>query len=195
MKSVMRRAAGHFSAVGLLALGVGIVLFASACGYALAGRGNSLPVYIRTIGVPQFTNESTWPDLDLKLTEAVRVELSSRGNLRVVPESSGVDGVLRATIRPVRVDAAAFTENRQASRYVITIVAAIEFREMRDASGAPADKVFWQNPTFRISDEYDVTDPAAANDPSELFRQDANALDRLAKNFARSVVSSILEAF
>jgi len=179
----------------MVALGLGIAMFASACGYALAGRGNSLPEYIRTIGVPQFTNESTWPDLDLKLTEAVRVELASRGRFRVVPESSGVDGVLSGTIRPVRVDAATFTENRQASRYIITIIAAIEFREMRDASGSPLDKVFWSNPGFRVSDEYDVTGTAAANDPSELFRQDANALDRLAKNFARSVVTSILEAF
>ena len=31
----------------------------TACGYSLAGRGSFLPAYIKTIGVPTFTNHTT----------------------------------------------------------------------------------------------------------------------------------------
>ena len=34
------------------------------CGYSLAGRGSFLPAYIKTIGVPQFTNRTAVFDLD-----------------------------------------------------------------------------------------------------------------------------------
>jgi hypothetical protein len=54
------------AAIALLALS------ASGCGYALAGRGNTLPSHIRRIGVPMFENHSNTPDLDRILTEAPR---------------------------------------------------------------------------------------------------------------------------
>ena len=161
----------------------------SGCGYALAGRGNSLPDYIRTIGIPQFVNQSTTLELDRVLTDAVRIEFQSRGRYRVVPESAGVDAVLTATIRSLTLVPSAFNENRQATRYLVTIVANVEFRETKE------NKVFWSNPNLRVTDEYEVTSVVVANDPAALFRQDASALDRLARTFARTVVASILEAF
>ena len=57
------------------------------------------------------------------------------------------------------------------------------------------NKVLWTNPSLVFRDEYDVNSNVAGVDASAFFRQDANALDRLSKNFARNVVTSILEAF
>lgn len=161
----------------------------SGCGYALAGRGNSLPAHIKAIGVPQFTNQSRVPDLDRVLTDQVRIELQGRGQYRTLPDSTGVDAVLTAVIQQVTVAPVNFTVSRQASRYLVTMTASIEFKLMKD------NKVHWANPSFRVSEEYDVPTQIDSNDPSAIFRTDANALDRLAKNFARSVVTSILEAF
>src|SRR6185436_5351478 len=48
-----------------------LVLATSSCGYALAGRGNTLPSSIKIIGVPQFTNRSIVPNVDLVVTDAV----------------------------------------------------------------------------------------------------------------------------
>lgn len=164
-------------------------MIASACGYALAGRGNTLPDHIRRIGVPTFDNQSTTPDLDRVLTEAVRRELQSKGRFLVVSESTGVDAVLSGTVRPVAMTVAALTDARQVSHYLITLQASVEFKDTRD------NKVFWSNPNLRVSDEYEVTGNLAINDPSALFSQDANALDRMARAFARTLVASILEAF
>ena len=37
------------------------LLLQAGCGYSLAGRGSFLPAYIKTIGVPQFTNQTSIP--------------------------------------------------------------------------------------------------------------------------------------
>ena len=82
---------------------------------------------------------------------------------------------------------AAFTADRQASRYVLTVTARIEFKDMK------TNKVLWSNPAMQFREEFDIT--TDVGDPSAFFGQDANALERVATEFARSVVSAILEAF
>ena len=171
-----------------LALVVLAVLNA-ACGYALQGRGNALPDYIRRIGVPTFTNHSDTPELDRILAEAVREELRSRGRYTVVQESDGVDAVLTATVNPVTLSVAAVNENRQAQRYLITVTATVEFKEIKDS------KVIWSSPSLRASEEYDAVGGITVTDPAAIFTQDQNALARLAKAFARTLVTTMLEAF
>jgi len=43
--------------------------------------------------------------------------------------------------------------------------------------------------------EYEATSGRSATDPVAFFQQDVNALDRITTDFARSIVSAILEAF
>lgn len=176
--------------VMLVVVMAGSLYTLAGCGYALAGKGNTLPAYIRRIGVPTFVNLSTTPELDRLFTEAVRIEFQSRGKYVVVPETTGVDAVLSGSINSVTPVATAFTaDTRQALRYPITVVASAEFKEVKVA------KPFWANPSLRVSDEYDVNGSVAAGDLSSLFAQDRNALERLAKTFAQRLVTSILEAF
>lgn len=171
------------------ALWMGAGLLSGGCGYALAGRGNSLPASIVSIGVPDFVNQSTTPDVDAVLTEAVRVELQTKGRYRILPDETGVDGLLIGRVLNVVLQPVAFTSQNQVSRNLIIATASIEFTEVQAA------RVIWANPSFQVRDEFDVTTGVSANDPTALFAQDANALDRLARSFARSVVTSIFEAF
>ena len=168
---------------------VTLALLNAACGYALAGRGNALPDHIRRIGVPTFTNHSDTPELDRILAEAVREELRGRGRFTIVQEADGVDAVLTATVNPVTLSVAALNENRQAQRYLITVNATVEFKDSKD------NKVLWSNPSLRVSDEYDAAAGVSVTNPAATFTQDQSALNRLAKAFARTLVTSILEAF
>src|SRR5690606_3679471 len=136
---------------------------------------------IVTIGVPPFVNQSTTPDVDRVLTEAVRAELQTKGRYRILPDATGVDGLLVGRVLNVVLQPAAFTQQNQVSRNLIIASASIEFRDMQ------ADRVLWANPSFQARDEFAVTTGESANDPAALFAQDANALDRLARSFARSV--------
>lgn len=164
------------------------LLASAGCGYSLAGRGSFLPAYIQTIGVPLFANHTPVYDIERRITERVRSEFIGRGKYKVNVVEAGTDAVLLGEIMAVTLTPASFTEQQQATRYVLTLVAKIEFKDVK------TDKVLWTNPAWQFREEYEITN-AATLDPNAFLGQDVNAQDRLAAEFARSVVSAILEAF
>ncbi len=172
-----------------LVLAVLAAALSSGCGYALAGRGGTLPASIVSIGIPQFINQSIIGDIDRPLTDAVRIEFQGRGKFRVLPRADGVDAVLTGRIVSVVLQPVAFTPNNQVSRNAIIATASIEFREVA------TDRVIWSNPSFQVRDEYEVTTGTSATDANALLTGNLNALERLSRTFARSVVTSIFEAF
>lgn len=171
------------------AVAMALVLWLPGCGYSLAGRGSFLPPSIKIIGIPMFVNNTSVFDVEKRITERVRSEFIGRGKYKVEATTTGVDAVLLGEISSITLTPAAFTEERQASRYVLTLTAKIEFKDVK------ADKVLWSNPYMQFREEYDVTNTASATDPAAFFGENVNALDRLASEFARSVISAILEAF
>jgi hypothetical protein len=72
---------------------------------------------------------------------------------------------------------------------VLIMTARVEFKDNKTG------KVLWANPAMQFRDEFEPTTGADALDPSAFFGQDTNALERMATEFARSVVSALLEAF
>ena len=172
----------------------GAAAFASSlalpgCGYSLAGRGSFLPLTIKTIGIPMFTNNTSIFEVEKRITEKVRSEFIGRGKWTIRPDGTGVDALLIGEVATIAVTPADFTPDRQASKYVITVTTKIEFRDVK------ADKVLWSNPYLQFREDYDLSNTANVTDPSAFLGQDLNALDRLASELARSIVSAILEAF
>ena len=159
----------------------------SGCGYALAGRGNALPDTIRVIGVPDFQNRSQYPDIDRYLTESVREEFQARGRYRILPQGDGVDGVFVGTLVSVEFRPATFTADNQVARNTMVVTASVEFREL--ATG----KVIWANPSYQLREEYQMQ--GVAGDPAANLLRDRDAQLRIARSFARSVVTSVFEAF
>jgi len=164
-------------------------LTGSGCGYSLAGRGSFLPAYIRNIGVPPFTNHTAVFDLDRRVTDRVRTELSGRGKYKVFPTEPGNDAVLTGEISSISITPVSFTQQQQASRYALLMSARVEFKDLKSG------KVLWSNPAMLFREEFEPSTGTNVADPSAFFGQDDNALDRLATEFARSVVSALLEAF
>ena len=165
------------------------VMTAAGCGYTLAGRGTVLPANIRTIGVPTFTNHTPVFNLETLLTQKVRGELIGRGKYQVLPQDTGVDAVLIGDVTTVAVTPINFNDQQLASRYTITIVANIQLRDVRE------NKVLWENPSMLFRQDYDNTSGNNALSADAFFGQEVNALDRVSNDFARTIVSAILEAF
>ena len=173
--------------LGLL-LCAGVVC--SGCGYTLAGRGAFLPDYVQTIGVPLFENTTTVFEIEQILTQEVRSEFIGRGPYSVVAGETGVDAVLEGTIRQITITPATFTAGQQASQYIFTLRAAIVFRDLT------TDEIIWENPELIFSDAYEVASGTGGQlDVNTFFGQQSNAMERIARDFAGTVVSSILEAF
>jgi hypothetical protein len=165
-----------------------LLLAHTGCGYSLAGRGSFLPAYIQRIGIPVFENETAVFDLNRQVTERVRSEFIGRGKYTIVPESTGVDALLTGTVASVTLTPVAFNTQQQATRYALVLTARVEFKDMR------ANKVLWTNASMQYREEFPL-DVTATLDTSTFLGQDVNARERMANEFARALVSAILEAF
>src|SRR5262245_52366042 len=161
----------------------------SGCGYALAGRGSFLPAYIKIIGIPTFANRTTVFNLETLLTEKVRAEFIGRGKYQILPSADGVDALLTGEVTGVSISPASFSSNQIASRYTLTMSARVELRDIRE------NKILWENPAVFFRQDYEATSGTSVTDPTAFFQNDLNALDRMSSEFARTIVSAILEAF
>ena len=162
----------------------------ASCGYSLSGRGSFLPSNIRTIGVPLFTNNTNVFELERRITDKVRGELRGRGKYRVEPTTENADAILSGVITSVTNSTAAVNAANQGTRYVLTMTASVELR-----AAGEGGKVIWANPSLQFREEFDVSSSILATDPAAFLGNDVNAQERLATEFARSVVAAMLEAF
>ena len=177
---------------GLLLIGAPLAIVAalvSGCGYTLAGRGSFLPASIQTIGIPMFANRTTVFNLEGLVTEKVRAEFIGRGKFRIVPDSTGVDALLTGEIVAVSLAPTSFTTQQIASRYTATLIARVELRDLKE------NKVLWENPSMVFRQDFEAQSGTTALDPSAFFAQDRDAMERMTTDFARTLVSAILEAF
>jgi hypothetical protein len=138
--------------------------------------------------VPTFTNHSIVFNLETILTQKVTSEFIGRGKYTILPQANDVDAVLIGDVVAVQIAPSSLNAQQIASRYAITIVASVQLKD-RD------NKVLWENPSLIFRQDYDNTSGRTAVDANAFFGQETNALDRVSSDFARTVVSAILEAF
>ena len=172
-----------------IVLALALLISLTGCGYSLAGRGSFLPASIKVIGVPLFTNNTNISELERRVTDKVRAEFAGRGKYRVEAVTTGVDAVLSGIITSVNISPAATNQQGLGTRYVLTMTASIEFKNLAD------NKIIWSNPSLQFREEFDLTSTANATDAGAYLNSNVDAMDRLATEFARTVVAAILEAF
>jgi outer membrane lipopolysaccharide assembly protein LptE/RlpB len=163
---------------------VQLCLSVVSCGYHLAGTGSSLPPHIKTIGLPIFVNNTQGYQVEQKITANIQTVLLQRGKYKVVPDAQGVDALLKGTILSVSLYPVSFSQEGRASEYNVVINAKVTFTDLLQK------KVLFQNPSFIFRGQYQI-------DQDELlfFDRQSEAIDQIAKDFAESVVSAILEGF
>lgn len=166
---------------------------ASGCGYALSGRGSSLPDYIRTIGIPLFENRTPFVTIEQLFTEKVRVEFQSRGRYAVQPTEPGADAIVRGEVTGIAATPAAYGNQQLATRYRFNVTVSVKVDDVKQ------QKTLWENPSLVFSDEYELQNQLSAGDAAaqgaSFLAEERALMERLSTDFARSVVSSILEAF
>lgn len=165
----------------LLAL---LSLFSSGCGYHTAGHANLLPSDLRTIAVPAFVNQTQTYKIEQTLTSAVVQEFNTRTNYRVTTDPSAADATLRGTV--VSTYSTPLTYDSKTGRAASVLVIVSMKVVLTDRQG----KVLYQNPSYTFREQYQVS-----QELSSFFEEDAPAFQRLSREFARTLVSNILEAF
>ena len=153
--------------------------------YRPVGRGDGLPKHIKTLAIPPFQNPSLRYKVEQRFTSAVTDEVIRRArSLKVVSDPEGADAVMigaikRFDFRPVLLD-----DQGRARLFEIAISVEVTVRDQT------TNKVLFNNQNYVFRSEYEIS-----GDPKTFLNEDGPATDRLARDFAKSVIATIVEGF
>jgi hypothetical protein len=169
--------ASHF------ALWLGLLFLASGCGYRLAGKATAIPANIDSVAIPIFNNQTTKYRLEQRLTSAVVDEFVARTRYRIVPDASQAKAVLTGQVTEFTSTPVIFAGGAGAT-FLVTVRMRVS---MKDTT---THKLLFENNNFFFREEFEIS-----RGSKEFFPEEGPAMDRLAREFSRTLVSTILEAF
>ena len=146
--------------------------------------GTGLPDHIKSIAVPAFQFEARGLRyrVESRFTEAVSKEIIRRGNgLRVQGSRDGADAVIEGTIRDFGFSGVLLDRQGRARIYEVTIVTAVTVRDLHN------DKILYDNQNLTFRDSFEFSD-----DPRSFFNEEDPAVERMARAFSESIVSTIV---
>ena len=170
----------------MLALLLAGMFVLAGCGYHTNGAASRLPDSIHTIYVPMFANSTQTFRVEQVMTAAVVQEFRSRTNFRVV--TSDDDGTADATLKGT----VNYTANTPLTFDSVTgrISSSLITVGMKVSLVSKSGKVLWDNPNLTYREQYQVSRDAAS-----FFDESNPAFLRMSKQFAKSLVSNLLEAY
>ena len=161
------------------------LVFTAGCGYHTVGHTVQLPENVKTIAIPAFKNETLTYRIEQMLTASVVHEFTSRTRYRIL-NNAGDDADATLTGTVVSTVATPLTYDTATGRAASVLVVVSMRVTPIDRSG----KVLYQNPAYVFREQYEVS-----QDLSSFFEEDSPAFRRLSQDFARTLVSNILEGF
>jgi hypothetical protein len=158
-------------------------LLVDVCGYKPAGKGKSLPVSIKAIAVPIFQNSSLKYRVEQRFTRAVIDEILKRARgVRVTTNPDDADAMISGDIRGFRASGSILDDRGRTRVWDLRITVSVTVRDLK------SHKILFENQRLSFEGEYQLSD-----DPQSFFNEENPAVDRVAKDFAQSVVSAIME--
>jgi Lipopolysaccharide-assembly len=149
---------------------------------------NQLPTRIKTVAVPAFQNQALRYKIEHRFTEAVINEIVRRGRgLRVQGDREGADAVIDGVIKSFNFTGVLLQSddpNRRARIFEVTITAAVTVRDQVE------NRVIYDNQNYVFRGEFEFT-----SDPRTFFNEEDPAVQRMARSFAESVVSTLVNGF
>ena len=173
--------------IWLLGFGVScFVLTSLGCGYRLANRSVAgLPAPIRTLAVPTFRNETFRFKIEQSLTAAVIRELLARTSYRVQSSGEGSDAILNGAVTAIYSSPIVFDPNSgRATEVLITVSLRVSLEN------ASTHEILYEANDLVFREPYQI-----GSDPAIYFGEDQPALERLSRQVAASLVSTLIGNF
>ena len=146
---------------------------------------SELPSHIKTVAVPPFQNNALRFKIEHRFTEAVMNELIRRGHgLRVQSEREGADAVIEGIVKTFSFSGVLLDDQGRARIFEVTITAAVTVRDQHE------NRVLYDNQNVIFRGEFEF-----ANDPRNFFNEEDPAVQRMARSFAESIVSTLVNGF
>ncbi len=148
-------------------------------------RQNGLPPRIRTVAVPAFQNNALRYRIETRFTEAVINEIVRRGRkLRVQSDAKTADAVIDGVIKSFTFSGVLLDERGRSRVFEVNITAAVTVRDQTE------NRVLYDNQDYRFRGEFEFS-----SDPRSFFNEEDPAVERIARSFAESLVSTLVNGF
>ncbi|MCH6568885.1 MAG: hypothetical protein IH794_02190 [Acidobacteria bacterium] len=154
-----------------------------ACGYKVASNNRMAPD-IGTLAVLPLENKTATFEVEQILTRSLVRAFIEKSSYTVVSDPSQADAVFQGVISQVSANPVIFGEQTFGSTFLVTVIGRVELRE-RETS-----KLLFENNNFIFREQYVIN-----VDVRNFFSELNPALERIADDFASSVVTTILEGF
>jgi hypothetical protein len=187
---------------------------AAGCGYHVAGRSSSLPKNIHVIAVPALENKTTAYRIEQRLTAATVHEFLSKTQYRIVSNPDSADAVLSGKVLSVEVTPLTFQETStttptgpttppavtsvaQATSMLVIMTCEVTLTDRT------TEKVLYHNSNFVFRNEYQLaatpssptTGTLSRGSVESFFQEGDPAVERMAQDFAKRLVSAVVENY
>ena len=168
--------------LGVAALAAALLV--AGCGYALVGRGSTLPPEVKSVFLKPLENRTQRAQVDQILTRALTSELVNRKSFSVSASPEASDAEISGAVTSFTLTPVSFNDEGRATQYEVLIVVRVALKQ-RDP-----ERVLYSNDGYLFRSSYEVQ-------ASELGFQDREtpAIERTAKDFAETLVTDLLEGF
>jgi len=136
------------------------------------------------LAVPTFVNQTQTYRVEQILTRDVVREFIDRTHYRVVSDTGAADATLKATV--LSAQTAPLTYDPQTGRISSALVTVSVKVSLVERGG----RVLFENPNYTFREQYQVS-----REITSFFAEETPALQRMSRDFARTLVSDLLEAF
>ena len=155
------------------------------CGYHTAGHVVTVPENVKTLAIPAFLNQSQTYRIEQMLTSAVVHEFTTRTHYQILNDTSdAADATLHGTVLTTSTSPLTYDSKTGRAESILVVVS------MRVSLVDRQGKILFQNPAYVFREQYQVS-----QEPSSFFEEDSPAMGRLSRDFAQTLVSSVLEGF
>ena len=162
-----------------------LLLTTIGCGYHTAGHVVTVPENVRTLAIPAFLNQSQTYRIEQTLTSAVVHEFTTRTHYQILHDpSDAADATLHGTVLTTSTSPLTYDSKTGRAESILVVVS------MRVSLVDRQGKILFQNPSYVFREQYQVS-----QEPSSFFEEDSPAMGRLSRDFAQTLVSSVLEGF
>ena len=144
-----------------------------------------MPQTIHTIAIPPFANGTIQYKLAQRLPADIAREFISRTRYKIVTDPKTADAILNgAVLNFVRIRSLPIRHRARHGACSAALICNVTLTER--ATG----KVLFTRPSFEVRERYEIS-----VDPQTYFDESGAGMERLSRDVARDVVTSILEKF
>lgn len=157
----------------------------TGCGYHTAGSATHIPPGVQTLAVPIFSTRTQAYHTEMAFTQAVIREVNTRTRYKVLnTDTSDADATLRGTIVSQTITPLTYDANSsQSSSYLVAVTASVVLT-------AHDGRVLYRNDAVTFREQYQST-----QDVNTFIQEGSPAVSRMARDFAQTVVSDVINSF